>query len=186
VNPLLREALGITHPHLTLPVEDITAEVAGTFDLVFSNNVLEHVDDVDRTMGALSEVLRPSGVMVHNCPNYHVPYEPHFGVPLLPGWPAETARLLPASVTSTGLWRSLNFVTARQVRRVAARHGATVDFERGVLADAFDRFGEPEFARRHRVLARLAGPLRAITPLVRRIPPSLATPMIVSWRNTAR
>lgn len=186
VNPRLREELGISHPHLTLPVEDITVEAAGTFDLVFSNNVLEHVTDVDRTLGALSTVLRPGGVMVHNCPNYHVPYEPHFGVPLLPGWPARTAHLLPDRIASSGLWQSLNFVTARQVRRVAERHGATVDFERGVLADAFDRFGEPEFAQRHRILARLAGPIRVVTPLLRRIPPSMATPMIVSWRNGRR
>ena len=183
VNPLLRASLGIAHPHLTMPVEDISAAAAGTFDLVFSNNVLEHVADVDRTMVALGAVLRPGGVIVHNCPNYHVPYEPHFGIPLLPGWPALTARVLPSRITSTGLWRSLNFVTARQMRRIAAEHGATVQFQRGVLADAFDRFGEPEFALRHRVLARFAGPLRVLAPVLRRIPPSLATPMIVSWRT---
>jgi SAM-dependent methyltransferase len=185
VNPVLRSSLGVTHPHLVMSVESITPDDAGTFDLVFSNNVLEHVDDVDATLAALSVLLRPGGVMVHNCPNYSVPYEPHFGIPLVPVRPASTARLLPSSITATGLWQSINFVTAGEVRRVAARHGATVAFERGLLAAAFDRFGEPEFAARHPVLGRLSGVLGALAPALRRLPPAMATPMIVSWRNAA-
>ena len=186
VNPLLRSSLGITHPHVAVTVEEITTADLGTFDLVFSNNVLEHVDDVETALGALSALLRPGGVMVHNCPNYDVPYEPHFGVPLLPIRPASTARVLPTGITSTGLWESLNFVTAREVRRIAARRGATVTFERGLLGDAIDRFTEPEFAARHPALGRVAGVLGALTPALRRLPPGLATPMIVSWRNGDR
>jgi hypothetical protein len=123
--------------------------------------------------------------MVHNCPNYTVPYEPHFGIPLLPIRPASTQRVLPSSITSTGLWRSLNFVTARDVRRIAARHGATVEFERGLLADSIDRFAEPEFAARHPGIGRVAGALGVLTPALRRLPPGLATPMIASWHNAA-
>jgi len=186
VNPLLRSSLDITHPHVAVTVEEITTADLGTFDLVFSNNVLEHVDDVEAALGALSALLRPGGVMVHNCPNYDVPYEPHFGIPLLPIRPASTARVLPGSITSTGLWDSLNFVTAREVRRIAARRGATVRFERGLLGDAIDRFTEPEFAARHPALGRVAGVLGALTPALRRLPPGLATPMIMSWHNGDR
>ncbi len=193
VNPLLRASLGIAHPHLSGSIEDVTAEHAGTFDLIFSNNVLEHVRDVDTALATLGALLRPGGVMVHNCPNYTVPYEPHFGIPLLPLRPASTARVLPSSITSTGLWQSINFVTARDVRRVADRHGATVTFEHGLLADAIDRLREPEFVARHRALGRLARvlglltpALGLLTPALRRLPPGLSTPMIVSWRVTAR
>ena len=186
VNPLLRSSLDITHPHVAVSVEEITSSDLGTFDLIFSNNVLEHVGDVETALGALSALLRPGGVMVHNCPNYDVPYEPHFGIPLVPIRPASTARVLPGSITSTGLWESLNFVTAREVRRIAARQGATVTFERGLLGDAIDRFTEPEFAARHPALGRVAGVLGALTPALRRLPPGLATPMIVSWRNGDR
>ena len=183
VNPLLRASLGITHPHLGVAIEDVTTEHAGTFDLIFSNNVLEHVRDVETALVTLGALLRPGGVMVHNCPNYDVPYEPHFGIPLLPLRPASTARVLPRSITSTGLWQSINFVTARDVRRVAARHGATVTFERGLLADAIDRLREPEFVARHRTLGRLARVLGLLTPALRKLPPGLSTPMIVSWRS---
>ena len=182
VNPILRSSLGITHPHFVMDVEDASCTQPGTFDLIFSNNVLEHVRDVEAALRALGAVLRPGGVMVHNCPNYHVPFEPHFGIPLLPVRPASTARVLPHSITSTGLWQSINFVTASQVRRIAAQCGAEVEFQRGVLGDSIDRFVEPEFADRHPMLARLAVPLRWLTPALRRLPPALATPMIVSWR----
>ena len=123
---------------------------------------------------------------VHNCPNYAVPYEPHFGIPLLPFRPASTARVLPRGITSTGLWQSINFVTARDVRRVAARHGATVTFEHGLLADAIDRLNEPEFVARHRALGRMARVLGVLTPALRKLPPGLSTPMIVSWRVSDR
>ncbi len=185
VNPILRSSLEVTHQHDVMAVEDATPVRPGTFDLIFSNNVLEHVRDVASALGALDAVLRPGGVMVHNCPNYHVPFEPHFGIPLVPLRPASTARLLPDTITSTGLWKSINFVTASQVRRIAAEHGADVAFQRGLLGDSIDRFVEPEFAERHPVLARVAGPLRVLTPAFRRLPPALATPMVVSWSTAA-
>jgi hypothetical protein len=68
----------------------------------------------------------------------------------------------------TGLWQSINFVTARDVRRVAASHGATVTFERGLLADPIDRLREPEFVARHRTLGRLARVLDLLTPALRK------------------
>jgi 2-polyprenyl-3-methyl-5-hydroxy-6-metoxy-1,4-benzoquinol methylase len=77
----------------------VTTEHAGTFDLIFSNNVFEHVRDVQAALATLGALLRPGRVMVHNCPNYDVPYEPHFGIPLLPLRPASTARVLPKSIT---------------------------------------------------------------------------------------
>lgn len=183
VNPLIRSSLGISHPHRAMPVEVVDPGQLGTFDLVFSNNVLEHVDDVDAALGALSGLLTADGEMVHNCPNYHVPFEPHFGIPLVPVRPSSTERLLPKRITSTGLWQSLNFVTARQVRRIARDRGATVTFEKGLLAEAVARLSEPEFAARHGALGRVAGVLGIAVPVLRRLPASASTPMLFSWRN---
>jgi SAM-dependent methyltransferase len=46
----------------TLPFAD------GTFDAVFSSNVLEHVKDFDRTQAELARVLNPRGLAVHCVP----------------------------------------------------------------------------------------------------------------------
>ena len=56
-------------------------------------------------------------------PNYRVPYEPHFGLPLY--WPLRRAgeRWLPA-LPDDELWRGLNFLSAcRILQRWAAAHG---------------------------------------------------------------
>jgi SAM-dependent methyltransferase len=186
VNPRLRASLGIVHPHHVVAVEDVCATpIGGPFDLIFSNNVLEHVDDVARTLTVLSESLSPQGVMVHHCPNYRVPYEPHFGVPLLPGRPAWTAKVLPERIGSSDLWGSLNFVNAGEVMRLAEEFGASVEFERGALADSFMRLREPEFGERHPVLRRFSVVVSVLDPVVRRIPASWATPMTFTWSQAS-
>lgn len=167
--------------HLPISVEDLDPEVHGRFDLVYSLNVLEHVPDwrvaLDRTTG----VMTAGGVMVQSCPNYTFPFDPHFGVPLIPGAPAATSRLLPDRITSTGLWKSLNWVTARSVRRWADDRDVEIVFREGKLADAIERLNvDPEFSRRHgrvgRVVASTARVLR-LAEVVRAVPASLTSPM---------
>ncbi len=183
INPALRASLGIDHPHHRASVETvIVGDLGGRFDLIFSNNVLEHVDDVEAALGALDDLLTTGGFMVHHCPNYTVPFEPHFGIPLLPVRPARTAALLPGRITSTGLWRSLNFVTARDIRQIAIRHGAELRLEPGQLADTVQRLTEPEFASRHPRLRRVGPLIARLDPVLRRIPPVVATPMVFTWR----
>lgn len=186
-NPAIRAALDIEHPHHEVAVEEITSErIGGPFDLIFSNNVLEHVLDVEVALERLDSVLAPGGLMVHSCPNYTTPYEPHFGIPLVPVRPALTEKLLPDRISDTGLWRSLNFVTARQVRAVGDRLGRDVELVPGVLADALERLGDDEaFASRHPGLARFPRAMRVAASLVRRLPPTLTTPVVFRWRRPA-
>jgi 2-polyprenyl-3-methyl-5-hydroxy-6-metoxy-1,4-benzoquinol methylase len=185
-NLVIRELLGVDHPHHPIGVDELEEHQLGLFDLIFSNNVLEHVPDVERALTALDASLAVGAEMVHGCPNYAVPYEPHFGLPLVPMRPAATARLLPRHVRESGLWRSLNWITARQVARVAERHRRTVEFTRGTLADSVARLGDDEeFAARHGVLARLDPLLRHLLTPLRAVPPRCSTPMVFRWCKTA-
>jgi len=165
---------------LRIGVEDLEPEVHGRFDVVFSANVLEHVDDPLLALDRMQAVLADGGVQTHVCPNYAFPYEPHFFVPLLPLVPAATRWFLPRSTVNTGLWASLNFVTARQVKRWAKRREVEVRFDRGVLAESLDRFIlDPVFAQRHGRLGSIVGLLRrmGLVGLVRLLPPRLVSPM---------
>ena len=54
-----------------LPFED------GTFDLVFSNEVIEHVDDDRQTIAEAVRVTRPGGSIVTFAPNRLYPFETH-------------------------------------------------------------------------------------------------------------
>lgn len=155
------------------------------FDLIFSHNMLEHVDDVAATLGALGEVLAPGGRMVQHTVNYRIPYEPHFRIPLVPGAPRLTARLRPA-LRRSPMWQGLNFLTPVEVERACARAGLAVRFEGGILAGALARLDtDPNFRRRHGALYPAWRALRAagLTGLVARVPARWVTPMrFTAWR----
>ncbi|MBZ0114819.1 MAG: class I SAM-dependent methyltransferase [Thermoanaerobaculia bacterium] len=53
------------------------------FDLVLSNQVLEHVADLRLLFGEIRRTLAPEGVSVHFFPSREVILEPHVGIPLI-------------------------------------------------------------------------------------------------------
>ena len=69
---------------------------AGQFEFIFSVNVIEHCQPLEPNLEGMAGVLSPGGRMLHTCPNYRVPYEPHLRTPLIPAAPGLTARLRPA------------------------------------------------------------------------------------------
>jgi SAM-dependent methyltransferase len=169
---------------IPLPCERI-GELHQRFDLIFSNNVLEHIGDLDAAFAAMAGALTADGRLRHHCPNYSVPYEPHFGIPLLPLFPRATASLF-RGVGATDLWRGLNFVNPRLLRRLCERHGLALDFDRAILAGQFRRFDEDRnFADRHPALTWTYRRLRSLGLLraLEHVPPEVATPIRFSaWR----
>lgn len=134
---------------LRIGVEQLDPVVRGRFDIAFSTNVLEHVQDPRIALDRIESVLVDGGIQRHVCPKYVFPYEPHFFIPLVPFRPAATRWFLRA-VTEPGLWQSLNFVISRTVRRWARDAGRTVELDRGVLGEAVERFlADKAFAERH-------------------------------------
>jgi 2-polyprenyl-3-methyl-5-hydroxy-6-metoxy-1,4-benzoquinol methylase len=179
--------LDAPHRHLDLPAEVLEAETHGTFDVIFSNNVIEHVLDPGVFLSVLSGLAASQGVMVHSCPNYRIPYEPHFGIPLLPGRPGATRWLLPSRIRDSELWQSLNFITAADITSAAEGMGFSVRFRARMLADSVERLAvDPEFSKRHRVLAAVTPVLTrsGFTTLLARLPPTWSTPMeFALWRG---
>jgi SAM-dependent methyltransferase len=166
--------------HVAASAETADFGTIGKFDLVVSNNVLEHIPDVDNALTNLNNAINPSGVMIHSCPNYTFPFEPHFGIPLLPFMPRLTRLLLPKSVEKSGLWNSLNFITQSQVKRNARVNGMTCLFRAETMSKSIKRLNrDPQFAERHQTIARLVK-IRFVYALLVRVfslPPRFATPM---------
>jgi SAM-dependent methyltransferase len=52
-----------------------------TFDFVYSNSVLEHVDDLHPVLAEMRRVLKPGGASLHLFPPRWRPIEPHVFVP---------------------------------------------------------------------------------------------------------
>jgi hypothetical protein len=133
-----------------------------------------------RNLGAIGAVLAPGGRMIHTCPNYRVPYEPHYRIPLVPGRPALTAHLA-RRASRDPAWETLNWITAGDVERIARRHGLSVSFHAGELQAALALLRTDEaFAQRQRGLVTVvAGVLDrlGLLGLMGRLPASFATPM---------
>ena len=118
--------------------------------------------------------------MIHAHPNYTIPYEPHFGIPLVPFRPGLTSFFLPDRVTNSDVWRSLNWITARQVRAWCRSAGLQVQFRSGVLAGAVDRVTTDQlFEQRHHGIVQRGAKFARRLGLVRllgRLPAVLNSP----------
>jgi SAM-dependent methyltransferase len=148
-------------------------------DLLFSFFVLEHVTDLDRAFQTMAGVLSRNGLMVHRCPNYAIPYEPHYNIPLIPFKPGWTP-LIFSGLRHKQLWRGLNFTTVGRIRRLCARYGFRPVFRKGMTAAAFERvLNDPVFRSRKQGFAKAAGLLKAsgMLKLLGRLPSALDTPM---------
>ena len=144
------------HPKLlAVRADELDPVVLGYFDVIFSVNVVEHFQPLHACLDGMARVLSTTGRMAHTCPNYRVPYEPHLRAPLVPGVPAWTGRLWP-SLRRDPVWRTLNWVTARDIRAFADRQRLDLRFRPGQLAATIDRLRvDPAFSRRQRSVARI-------------------------------
>jgi len=188
----MRETILEHFPSLGLPILTCSAQMLdrgahGRFDLIFSNNVVEHIPDWEGALAAMAGVMGDHALMVHACPNYAVPYEPHYGIPVFRRFPKLSRRLFLSPDADTEIWDSLNFITFSQVRRLARSLGLSARFRSGLLYQAFARVtADPLFRQRHQgVVAGVAGMLDSIGALrlLKYLPAAMATPMIFELRK---
>jgi SAM-dependent methyltransferase len=183
---IVRESTGISPHILHLEARELDCASHGLFDVIFSINVIEHFQPLGTNLAGMARVLSPRGVQIHTCPNYSVPYEPHFGIPLLPFAPHLTVGLWRRELRDNPLWRSLNFITATDLRNYAAQNGLDAVFARGAMGRSLRRLREePEFAARHPAVLRWMAQIAHHTGLARllgQLPAALSTPMTVVLR----
>jgi SAM-dependent methyltransferase len=155
------------HPSIRIhrtPIERFTPDPgARGFDLIFSVNVFEHLDDWRGTLARSVALLAPGGRILVLCPNYAFPYESHFGIPIIVG-PGVTRRLfrrridhLERVLDASSLWDSLNFITVGAFRRECRAQGLEVAFDRQIMTRMLARLDtDAEFAARQGAMARIA------------------------------
>jgi len=185
----IKNAVLACYSHIELDVlrisaQDLALQKCGEFDLIFSNNVIEHISDLPSTFSAMTSVLSKNGLMVHACPNYVIPYEPHFGIPVFKLWPGLSRRLFSKKIEpKVDLWDSLNFISYFNVKVLATDNHLHVKFVQGVLYDSLLRLEtDKSFRERHRnkLILSLFSLLKClrIVQMVQYVPPFLSTPMI--------
>jgi len=167
-------------------INDINMINTNSFDFIFSNNVLEHIDNVEKIILKLNNCLTHEGIMIHNIPNYIIPYEPHFCIPFFPIFPKKMSFIIPGHITSTDLWKSLNFINIFDVKSYAKKAHATVKFEKQLLYKTIMRMEKDKiFFQRHQNLSQIINIIKALGLLkfIKLLPASLNTPMVFEWRK---
>ena len=182
-NAVLKHHAALQLEVITVPAQQLNRKQHGRFDLIFSNNVIEHIPDWQAALTAMTSVLSRQGNMVHACPNYSVPYEPHYGVPIFRRLPGLSRLLFLSSRCDTEIWNSLNFITCKNIRNYCNSYGLICCFKKELLYNALKRIDDdPLFKQRHQgLIAGIATFVMrsGLEQLIRHSPPAMATPMIV-------
>lgn len=188
-NSLLIKALK-KHFNLNFTLlNDISEIKSESFDLIFSNNVLEHIENIEEIILQLDQALTINGRMIHNVPNYIIPYEPHFGIFFFPLFPKKMSFLKSKKITDTNLWKSLNFINLFDISNYAKSVNATVVFEKHLIYKTIQRIeNDKEFANRHIGISKFIRILKkiGILKLLIFLPVSLNTPMVFEWKKNDR
>jgi ubiquinone/menaquinone biosynthesis C-methylase UbiE len=143
------------------------------FDILLTNQVMEHVRDYPTTLAEMKRVLKPGGYALHIFPARLMPIEPHTNVPLATvlrhrAWFAAWARLGIRTTRQSGMtWQeaarrnqdylaaNTNYLSGGEIKRQFATHFDDVRYvEKSFLVHSPNSRG--------RVLARLG---RAFPPI---------------------
>ena len=118
--------LGLSVEYLEAVGENIPC-VDGSFDLVCASHVLEHVGNPAIVLTEIRRVLADGGFCYVNAPNYLWPFEPHYGLPWLPGLPKRAGAIyLHALGRNSAFVNHLNYTTSIGIKSVSSRLGFTV------------------------------------------------------------
>ena len=77
---------GKSRIHLFVPGKP-TALSDKSCDIVFSEEVFEHVEQLEATVAEIARISTPGGLGVHTFPSRWIPIEPHMRIPLVHWWP---------------------------------------------------------------------------------------------------
>jgi len=130
------------------------------FDFIWSINVFEHLDDWQSSLLKTHNLLRLGGRALILFPNYNIPYESHFGLPILFS-KVFTGKVFKAKIAKyeseylcSGLWDSLNFIKTSDVISFARDYELNIKIDRNITRRMFKRFSsDPQLAKRHKHLS---------------------------------
>lgn len=121
--------------------------------------MFEHLDNWRDFLGFVERYLSRNGVCVILCPNYTIPYESHFRLPILFNKHV-TETVFRGYITRferdnrcQGLWKSLNFVKLGQVKRAVRSRCLNLHINHQITNDMIERLStDAEFRARQCVM----------------------------------
>lgn len=138
-------------------------ETEKKYDFIFLINVFEHLPDWRDFILFTKRHLKKDGVCLILCPNYSFPYESHFKLPII--WNKRlTYKIFKKQIEKfeedhdcAGLWKSLNFVKLRQVRKTIYVQKMNLKVDTSIINDIIERLNnDEEFYQRQKIIAKVA------------------------------
>lgn len=136
-----------------------------SFDLIFSFNVFEHLQDQYNYIKRIDNLLSVSGKSVILCPNYDFPYEPHFIIPIIRN-KETTFKLFKKKIINhekktgeIGLWNGLNFCSKKKLSNFLNSNNFNFNFDVSIKERFFRRIDEDQssyFKKRQGIVAIIA------------------------------
>lgn len=120
------EILHLKSQKLQYPAERFTPDVAeklphpeNSFDFIYCFTVLEHVQNVERSIDEMLRVCKPNGIVSIVTPDYRFPLEQHYKLPMAPFSPKWLQFLyLWWMKRPLAFLKDVNFVTTPQLDRL--------------------------------------------------------------------
>lgn len=108
--------------------EDLPFE-NGYFDLIICFTVLEHVNDVEKTILEMNRVLSNSGIIMIEAPNYLFPEEQHYKVSIFPPRISKKIARLNLKLYSkyTSFFETLNFFSSNDIDIILNKYNFEYD-----------------------------------------------------------
>ena len=106
------------------------------YDLIFLNNVIEHLNDWKKDIDHLNGLLSSTGRIILLFPNYNFPLEPHFMIPTFINKNL-TYHIFKKKINrfedknqKVGLWKSLNFIKPQDIKGFYRKKSYDVSFDK--------------------------------------------------------
>ena len=136
-----------------------------SYDLIFSFNVFEHLEDQKIYIKKIDNLLKKDGKSVILCPNYDFPYEPHFIIPIIYNKNI-TYKFFKKKITDhekitgeKGLWDGLNFCSKKKLKKYLIRNDYQFNFDQGIKDRLLQRIDDDKslyFEKRQGIVAKIA------------------------------
>lgn len=135
-----------------------------SYDLIFSFNVFEHLEDQKIYIKKIDNLLKKDGKSVILCPNYDFPYEPHFIIPIIYNKNI-TYKFFKKKITDhekitgeKGLWDGLNFCSKKKLKKYLIRNDYQFNFDQGIKDRLLQRIDDDKslyFEKRQGIVAKI-------------------------------
>ena len=154
-----------------------TTQLEKLADYIFAINVIEHVHDFEELITHAVKAKTPEATMRIVCPNYSIPYEPHFNIPIIFtkritkfifGHKIHNSKI----PDSDEFWGDLSWPTQKKLKKILKPKGWNVEFSRDATHEYLNRaFSDSDFiVRKGRIIGSLFKLTSVLVKIVRFVP----------------